>query len=47
MNFSGSASVPRRQPRKKVPRNMPRETVSNMGHPLVKLVLGNYRQDRP
>ena len=29
-----------------VPRNMPQETVSNFGKPLVRMILGNYYQDR-
>jgi len=28
------------------PRNMPQETVSNYGRPLVQMILGNYYQDR-
>jgi len=31
---------------KPIPRNMPRETISNLGRPLVRLVLKNYHQDR-
>jgi Zn-dependent peptidase ImmA (M78 family)/DNA-binding XRE family transcriptional regulator len=29
-----------------IPRNMPQETVSNFGGPLVRMILGNYYQDR-
>ncbi len=31
---------------KGIPRNMPQETVSNLGRPLVRMILGNYYQDR-
>ena len=31
---------------KTMARNMPRETLSNFGQPLVRMVLGNYHQDR-
>ncbi|MEI8395302.1 MAG: XRE family transcriptional regulator [Rhodospirillaceae bacterium] len=29
-----------------IPRNMPQETISNFGRPLVRMILGNYYQDR-
>ncbi len=29
-----------------IPRNMPQETISNFGRPLVRMLLGNYYQDR-
>lgn len=29
-----------------IPRNMPQETISNIGRPIVRMVLGNYYQDR-
>lgn len=31
---------------KPIPRNMPRETIANIGRPLVSLILENYHQDR-
>lgn len=34
------------QPKKDMKRNMPVETVSNLGKPLVRMLLGNYYQDR-
>lgn len=34
------------QPNKEMKRNMPQETVSNFGRPLVRMLLGNYYQDR-
>jgi Zn-dependent peptidase ImmA (M78 family)/DNA-binding XRE family transcriptional regulator len=34
------------QPKKEMKRNMPQETVSNFGRPLVRMLLGNYYQDR-
>lgn len=33
-------------PQKPIPRNMPQETISNLGRPMVRAVLGNYYQDR-
>lgn len=33
-------------PSKPIPRNMPQETISNLGRPMVRAVLGNYHQDR-
>ncbi len=32
--------------RKPIPRNMPRETIADYGHPFVKIVLEQYHQDR-
>jgi Zn-dependent peptidase ImmA (M78 family)/transcriptional regulator with XRE-family HTH domain len=29
-----------------IPRNMPQETISNIGRPLVRMILGNYYQER-
>ncbi|MBF0562045.1 MAG: ImmA/IrrE family metallo-endopeptidase [Alphaproteobacteria bacterium] len=29
-----------------IPRNMSRETISNLGRPLIRMILGNYYQDR-
>jgi Zn-dependent peptidase ImmA (M78 family) len=34
------------QPKKDMKRNMPVETVSNFGRPLVRMLLDNYHQDR-
>jgi Zn-dependent peptidase ImmA (M78 family)/DNA-binding XRE family transcriptional regulator len=34
------------KPKKEMKRNMPVETVSNFGRPLVRMLLGNYYQDR-
>ncbi len=33
-------------PSKPIPRNMPQETISNLGRPMVTAVLGNYYQER-
>jgi Zn-dependent peptidase ImmA (M78 family)/DNA-binding XRE family transcriptional regulator len=34
------------KPKKEIKRNMPVETISNFGRPLVRMLLGNYYQDR-
>ena len=44
--YQAILKLQKEKPKKDIKRNMPVETISNFGRPLVRMLLGNYYQDR-